>query len=202
MLLALLLSRAMAQPALPVAAVQARYSLEGQPLRQPSFGTALTGWTLTVPGAVVFVFAAPDEASLRAWAELQVGRQRKPPVPVETPAEGLLAAWRRDADFALILSEGVGVMVQGGTEASEEASEEASVLRGLIDPAPGPWPSPPRLVQDADGRWVIEAPGALHISWRGGARVSGEGARFVERPSEVLAWDAWGRISRWSAEDP
>ncbi len=200
MLLALLLAwlPAQALPALPVAAVQARYSLEGQPLRQPTFGTLQSGWSLTVPGAVVFVYAAPDEERLRAWAELQLSRQRKPPEPVASPAEGVLAAWRRDTDFALVLSEGVGIMVQGGAE----ASEEASVLRGLIDPVPGDWPSPPLLVQDADGRWGIEAPGALHIAWRGGKRLAGEGVRFVEPPTEVLAWDAWGRVSRWSAAAP
>lgn len=196
MWIALLLSlTAVAQPALPVAAVLARYTPEGQPLRQPSFGTADTGWSINAPGQVVFVYAAPDEAALRAWAELQLSRQRTPAEAVPTPAEGILAAWRRGTDFALVLSEGVGIMVQGGAE----AGEEASVLRSLIDQDPGPWPAAPRLVQGADGLWTIEAPGALHLAWRGGQRVSGQGARFTAPPAEVWAWDAWGRVSRWEA---
>ena len=181
---------------IPVEALQALHAVEGQPPRAPSFGTADTGWSLIVPGGITFVYVAPDDAAATAWTALQLGRQRLAPTPVEQPAEGIDAAWRRDTDFALLRDGNLGIMVQG----TAEAWEEAALVRGLLVDHPAGPPAAPTLAEDPPGTWVIRAPGALRVDWQGGHRLPGQGLRFSRPPERVVAWDALGRASLWEAE--
>ncbi|MCK6505532.1 hypothetical protein L6R53_19405 [Myxococcota bacterium] len=176
---------------LPLDAVVALYTTGVGAPAAPSFGTSDTGWSLSVKGGVLFAYVAPTAEALDAWVALQLGRQRSPPTPVEVPAEGVDAAWRRGTDFALLRDGNVGIMVQG----TSEATEAAAALRALLVDEGPPWPDPPSLVQEADGAWVISAPGAVHVSWVGGRRLPGPGPRFAAPPRRVVAWDPLGRSS-------
>lgn len=178
---------------MPLDALVALYGSDARTPALPAFGTADTGVSLSVRGGVVFVFVAPTAEALDRWVELQLGRQRSPPVPVEVPADGVQAAWRRGTDFALLRDGNVGIMVQGTAEATEEAAR----LRGLLVDEGPPWPAPPALTQEEDGAWVIAAEGAVHLAWVGGRRAPGPGPRFVEPPRQVVAWDPLGRASVW-----
>lgn len=177
----------------PVEALQALHALPGKAPQPASFGTATTGWSLIVPGGVVFVYVAPSVEDAVAWTTLQLGRQRTPPAPVEQPVAGVEQAWRGGTSFYLLRDDNVGIMVQG----TAEAGEEASLVRGLLRSAGEPWPPPVAPAPQPDGTWVVEDPDALHLAWVGGRRLPGPGLRFAAPPQRVVRWDALGRASVW-----
>ncbi len=183
---------------IPIADVQALHPREGKPPRDPAFGTAETGWSIIVPGGIVFVYVARSDADLDAWTALQLSRQRQPPLPVEHPVAGVDAAWRRGTDFAMLRDGNIGIMVQG----TDEAGEEAAVVRSLIVDVGPPWPAPPSLVAQPDGTWLVDAPDALQVDWQGGRRVPGGGLRVTEPPARLVAWDALGRAVTWWRDGP
>lgn len=179
--------------------LQALHVTDGKPPPAPAFGTAATGWSLVVDGGIVFVFVGRSPAAAQAWTELQLSRQRSAPLPVEQPVDGVEAAWRRGTDFYLLRDGNIGIMVQGTTE----AAEEAALVRGLIRSLGPPWPTPPRLVPEADGTWRVDAGAALHVAWQGGQRVAGSGRplRFTQPPDKLVRWDELGRAAVWRADD-
>ncbi|RME28208.1 MAG: hypothetical protein D6798_02890 [Deltaproteobacteria bacterium] len=183
---------------IPIAEVQALHAEPGQPPPDPAFGTAETGWSLIVPGGIVFVYVAPTSADAEAWTDLQLQRQRQPPLPVARPVAGVEAAWRRGTDFAMLRDDNIGIMVQG----TEDAGEEAALVRGLVVDHGPPWPAPPTLVPEPDGTWTVQAPDALQVDWQGGHRIPGGGLRFTSPPDRLVAWDALGRAATWWREGP
>ncbi len=183
---------------IPIADVQALHPREGKPPRDPAFGTAQTGWSIIVPGGIVFVYVAPTAADADTWTALQLTRQRQAPLPVEQPVAGVEAAWRRGTDFCMLRDDNIGIMVQG----TDEAGEEAALVRSLIVDVAPPWPAPPSLVAQPDGTWLVDAPDALQVDWQGGRRVPGGGLRFSQPPARLVAWDALGRAVTWWRDGP
>ncbi|MCB9778443.1 MAG: hypothetical protein H6742_07770 [Alphaproteobacteria bacterium] len=167
-------------------------------LEPVSFGTVQSGLSRQVPGGIAFAFVGRDAAEAQAWLALQRSRQRAAPVAVEQPAEGVDEAWIRGTDFSLLRDDNVGIMVQG----TEDAVEESALVRALLEPMPGAWPDPPALSRDADGFLVVDAPWAVHVTWRGGVLGDPPGLRFRSAPNRVTAWDRWGRAVVWTATPP
>ncbi len=163
------------------------------------FQDSAEGWTAQVPGGLVRVYVAPDEALARAWVERMkaVGRV-KGPYAGPLPAPEVDEAWG-DGDDTLVVRDGnLGVMVQARTGAAGWVAK----LLAAAEREPRPWPAPPRLVPRGDGTWTVEAPaGAAQLAWEGGRRLPGPALVFSEPPRALVAWDRLGRAARVELEE-
>lgn len=160
-------------------------------LGAPTFLAADTGWEAPVldadgqPRGVARVFVAPTAAAAAAWVE---DAARTIQSPLKT-VSGL-------GDHALQAA--AVVIVQDGNVAlsvSLHDDDATPIARALVDAivdSPAGWPAAPTMRQ-ADGLTFFDAPDAVELTVIGGRRPLGQPDGFVDLPSRVIAWDAWGR---------
>ena len=189
-LIVLLLSgMAQAEPLLPGVPVA---GVDG--LGPADFLTPALGWTAPIEGGFVRVFVGTSAAEADAWVQ-----QAQMAITVPLPAVAGIgeAAWG-DEDGLLLVRQGnlaLQVRADGGARAVAET------LLAAVPVEASDWPEPPTLQPTTDGRWQVEAPGAVAVRFAdGGAIVPGSvPLTFTALPGTVVAWDALGRPSVWRA---
>jgi hypothetical protein len=165
---------------------------------EPTFLTPASGWSARVDGGFVRVFVGASEDAGEDWYARAVSS-----LGVAPPAfAGLATAADEaagDGDTLVVFRDGnVGVLVRVDHDARLVADRLHAAIVDDVPAARGP------SVSVVDGRWECDAPDAVHLSFRGGrpatARmtVAGSGGIGVHRsfttpPTELVAWDAWGR---------
>lgn len=158
----------------------------------PEFLTPDLGWTAPIEGGFVRVFVGASAEDADAWMRAaQMGVTRALPV-----LSGLGdAAYGDEAGLLLVRDANVALQVR----ASGNARAVADALLGAIPAQPVQAPTPPRLVAQADGRWIVDAPGAVQVQFSDGGKVvpGQEVLTFSEPPGSLVAWDAWGRSTTW-----
>ena len=167
-----------------------------QGLGEPSFETSFTGWSAQVEGGYVRVFVGHDDLEAHDW----VGRMALGFSKPLAPYAGSLRAedLHGDGKGILLLRDGnVGLLVRVDPAGAIDAETWARTLLAALVPD-SPWPAPPVLKQDGD-RWTVVAPGAKQVAFHGGHLVANQGLVFTEPPKELVAWDAYGRASVWTA---
>lgn len=163
------------------------------------FQTAALGWTAPLTdGGYARVFVGQSLDAAERWYASQLQALTLEP----TVLVGLADQAHGDGEALVLFRDGnVGVMVR----APAGARQVAEAIRSAIVDDPQAWPAPPRLVQDAAGTWRVSAPGAVHVSFTGGARATrGRPLVFSTPPKTLTAWDAFGRASEafQPAENP
>jgi hypothetical protein len=154
----------------------------------PAFQTAETGWSATLPdGGIARIYVGTDEAAASTWlAQMQVGVQVTLPPLADLGDEAV----GDGAGMALTRDGNVGVMVQGTNDALDWA---AQLLGAIVDDfQAAAWPAPPALQEDGE-RWAVDAPGAAQVTFQGGRLARHAGLVFVQPPTRLVGWDAYGR---------
>ena len=167
-----------------------------QGLGEPSFETSFTGWSAQVEGGYVRIFVGHDDLEAHDWVDRMALGFSKPLVPYAgtLPAEDL----QGDGKGVLLLRDGnVGLLVRVDPTGAVDAQTWARTLLGSLAPD-SPWPAPPSLKQEGE-HWIVVAPGAKQVAFHGGHLVANQGLVFSEPPTELVAWDALGRASVWTA---
>jgi hypothetical protein len=167
-----------------------------QGLGEPSFETSTTGWSAQIDGGYVRVFVGHDELETHAWIDHMMLGFSKPLATYvgALPAEDL----HGDGKGVLLLRDGnVGLLVRADPVGGLDAETWARTLLAAMVPD-APWPKAP-LLKPAGDRWVVEAPGAKQVAFHGGHLAPNQGLVFTEPPTELVAWDAYGRASVWTA---
>jgi len=161
----------------------------------PSFQTSSMGWTTLFEEGLAWVVVTRTEEEAHLWVESLVEKQaRRSPNPVEGLADEAFGS----PGWFLIAREGnVGVMVQ--TE--HRARDWLQYLLDSIVDDPVTWPEPASLEAMHGGLWVVDAPEAQHIAYRGGRLSSQPSLIFVEPPTQVIVWDSFGRATAQIFDD-
>lgn len=150
----------------------------------PAFESPTLGWTARVPNGFARIYVGRTEADAVAWYEQALATLTLPAAPASGPGD----ASAGDGDALFVFRDGnVAALVR----ADSDARGIATRLHAAIEDG-APWPAPPALRQ-VNGRWVVDAPDALHVSTRGGRLAPFQSAQWVAAPDEVVAWDRYGR---------
>ncbi|MFT5683832.1 MAG: hypothetical protein ACI8RZ_004764 [Myxococcota bacterium] len=156
----------------------------------PMYQTTETGWTALVEDGLVRVFVGRDAESATAWVvTMQKKLEKFEPHPYpefadEALGDGETILLFRDGNIAVLIHTKANALVWGEVALAAISDEQI------------PWPAPPILLQDDLGWWRLSAPGAAHIAYVGGERLSAGGLVFSHPPRAGVAWDAWGRAAR------
>lgn len=175
--------------------IHAGLSLIGWPdlgeveLLGPDLGRAAPILDQGRPIGVVRVYVGPTEAAAAAWVEDQARAVQRPLAPLEGLGDAAAAA----GDAVVLVREGnvgVGVLVAEGGGALARARE----LVAAIADAPAGWPAAAAMRVEGELTF-FEVPPGITLQVDGGRRPLGEAWGFVDLPSRVVAWDAWGRAT-------
>ena len=187
MIVALLASSAFA------GGLHAGIPVQGLPsLGAATFLSAETGWEAPVLVAgrvagVARVYVGPTAGAAQAWVEDAARGIQAPLLPVQGLCEQAVGTSTvivaRDGNVAF------SVATQGPL-----ARPIAQDLVAAISDAPAAWPAAPVLTE-RDGLAFFSAPGAVELTVIGGRRPLGEPDGYQSLPSQVVAWDAWGRAA-------
>lgn len=151
-------------------------------LSDPSFADPELGWSGNLPGGWARVFVGPTEAAAVAWYDNALATLTLP----APPAEGVGDACAGDDALFAFRDGNVAVLVRAETGARAHAEAlHARIVDGV------PLPAAPGLREEA-GRWIVDAPWAVHVSGRGPVVPFQRGV-WTARPDGVVAWDAYGR---------
>jgi hypothetical protein len=160
-------------------------------LGDPEFLTPKTGWTASIEGGFVRIYVGATEADAAAWTE-----RTRAGIQVELPSiPGYADAAWGDPQTLIVFRDGnVAAMVR----AKAGARDVADRLRAAIVDG-GPAPRKPTLVQ-AGERWEAHAPDAVDVTFSGGRPAAGAPNVWIEPPTELVAWDAYGRATVWTLD--
>lgn len=158
-------------------------------LGEPTFLTPASGWTAAVEGGWVRVFVGADVAEAEAWHDRTLeGIGRTP------SAYRVAGADEAHGDGSTLLSfrdGNVGVLVRVERGA---ASLAARLLASIVEAGPGLGEVEIRQVPGCEAPWSISAPGAAGLRVPSGGRSGRNEVRVREEPTEIYAWDAYGRV--------
>jgi len=139
------------------------------------------------PLGVVRVFVGRTQDAALAWVDDAARAIQAPLSPLVGIGDAALTTGpviiTRDGNVALC------VTLAGG-----DARPLATVLLDAILDQPAAWPKPPVPRQD-QGLTFFDADNAVALTVQGGHRPLGEPNGYVELPTQVVAWDAWGRAA-------
>lgn len=159
-------------------------------LGEPTFLTPASGWTAAVEGGWVRVFVGADVAEAEAWYDRTLeGIVRR------APAYRMAGADEAHGDGRTLVSfrdGNVGVLLRVERGAAALATR---LLASIVEAGPGLGEVEIRRVPDCDASWSISAPGAAGIRVPSGGRSGRNEVRVREKPAELYAWDAYGRVT-------